>query len=107
MLYFIIVFQQRLYNNVTYISTLHFRGDDFRHVYSQVGELRSMLGSVPTLVMSATLPIEVRDAVFNTLHLDPSKVKSVCKNPDRYIVSGFISVGHQDVAILQHKITIF
>ncbi|XP_038072351.1 ATP-dependent DNA helicase Q-like SIM [Patiria miniata] len=58
-------------------------GEDFRPIYSHVAELRSILSSVPVLVMSATLPTNVRDSVFKTLHLDPSEVTSVCKNPDR------------------------
>ncbi|ELU00827.1 hypothetical protein CAPTEDRAFT_188935 [Capitella teleta] len=59
-------------------------GKDFRHVYLEVGMLRSVLrGNACTLALTATLNLELKEKLLDVLHLEDSETVCVVRNPDR------------------------
>ena len=64
-------------------------GRDFRPDYLRLGELRDRYTGVPWMLLTATLPTQLRVQLFGALHLDPTPNPSLTPppNPDTLILT--------------------
>ena len=64
-------------------ATFILRGEQFRPAFKFIGELASKFEEARILMLTGTITANLRDEIFEIIHLQPEDVVVVSTNPDR------------------------
>ena len=64
-------------------ATFILRGEQFRPAFGFIGELASKFEDARILMLTGTITGDLRDQVYQIIHLQPEDVVVVSTNPDR------------------------